>query len=51
MAYVRVLIGRRKEEEKSLFGRLDSPPKVVCRLDFFCAACGYKGLIWISGQF
>jgi hypothetical protein len=37
MAYVRVLIGRWKEEEKSLLGMLDSPPKVVCRLKLFCA--------------
>jgi hypothetical protein len=51
MAYVRVLIGRRKWEEKSLLGMLDSPPKVVCGLEFFYAACGYEGFIWISGRF
>ena len=37
LAYVRVLIGRWKEEEKSLLGMLDSPPKVVCRFELFCA--------------
>ena len=31
MAYVRVLIGRWKEEEKSLLRARGSPPKVVCR--------------------
>jgi hypothetical protein len=30
-AYVRVLIGRWKGEEKSLLKVLGSPPKVVCR--------------------
>ena len=31
MAYVRVLIGRWKGEEKSILEVLGSPPKVVCR--------------------
>jgi dUTP pyrophosphatase len=38
-------------EEKSLLETLDSPPKVVYQLESVCAACGYKGFIWISGHF
>jgi dUTP pyrophosphatase len=38
-------------EEKSLLKPLDSPPKVVYQLESVCAACGYKGFIWISGHF
>jgi dUTP pyrophosphatase len=49
VVYVRVFIGRRKGEEKSLFGTFDSPPKVVCQLERVCVACGNKGFIWITG--
>jgi len=39
-AYVRVLIGRRNEEEKSRLRVRGSPPKVVCRCGRSCAVCG-----------
>jgi hypothetical protein len=38
-AYVRVLIGRRNEEEKSRLRFRGSPPKVVCRFWWCCGAC------------
>ena len=38
-AYVRVLIGRRNEEEKSRLRVLGSPPKVVCRFGESCGIC------------